>query len=245
VGGDHRRVNPDLPLSRAILSAQEQGIVPVIADIKPVSPRDGDLLSHRAPAELARTLAGACACALSVVTEPRDFGGSCAMLAEVADAVSLPVLRKDFFSAPEQIAESHAANASAVLLIMATIPDPLASQLYQETRRLGMEAVVEIHTRRELDRALALDPTIIGINNRNILELETDLSDVRVTEELAPFVPDSITTISESSLNTPEEVRRARQAGVDAVLIGTAILQAPDIAARLKTFIDAEESHAV
>jgi len=238
-------VNPDLPLSGAIISARERGIVPVIADIKPVSPRDGDLLSSKAPAELAHTLADAGACALSVVTEPRDFGGSCAMLAEVADAVSLPVLRKDFFSAPEQIAESAAARAGAVLLIMATIPDPLASELYRETRRLGMEAVVEIHSGEELDRALALDPTIIGINNRNILELETDAGDVRVTEELAPLVPDSITTISESSLNTPEEVRRARRAGVDAVLIGTAILQAPDIGARLQTFIEAEDASAV
>ena len=155
------------------------------------------------------------------------------------------MLRKDFFSAPEQIAESAAARAGAVLLIMATIPDPLASELYRETRRLGMEAVVEIHSGEELDRALALDPTIIGINNRNILELETDAGDVRVTEELAPLVPDSITTISESSLNTPEEVRRARRAGVDAVLIGTAILQAPDIGARLQTFIEAEDASAV
>jgi indole-3-glycerol phosphate synthase len=244
VGGDHRRVNADLPLSQAIVAAQERGIVPVIADIKPVSPRDGDLLSSRAPAELACTLAGAGACALSVVTEPRDFGGSCAMLAQVADAVSLPVLRKDFFSTPEQVAESRTAHAGAVLLIMATIPDPLASQLYQETRRLGMEAVVEIHTRRELDRALALEPTIIGINNRNILKLETDPGDVRVTEELAPLVPDSIITISESSLNRPEEVRRARQAGADAVLIGTAILQASDLPARLRTFVEAEKSSA-
>ena len=238
-------MSPDLPLSRAILAAQEQRVVPVIADIKPVSPRDGDLLNSRAPAELAHTLASAGACALSVVTEPRDFGGSCAMLAEVADAVPLPVLRKDFFSAPEQVAESAAARAGAVLLIMATIPDPLAAQLYRETRRLGMEAVVEIHNREELDRALALDPTIIGINNRNILELETDPGDVRVTEELAPLVPDSITTISESSLNTPEEVRRARRAGANAVLIGTAILRAPDIAARLQTFVQAEDSQAV
>jgi len=225
-------VNPDLPLSRAILSAQEQGIVPVIADIKPVSPRDGDLLSHRAPAELARTLAGACACALSVVTEPRDFGGSCAMLAEVADAVSLPVLRKDFFSAPEQIAESHAANASAVLLIMATIPDPLASQLYQETRRLGMEAVVEIHTRRELDRALALDPTIIGINNRNLHTFEVSLE---TTLGLCPEIPPDVVVVAESGIHAPEDVARLTAAQVNAMLIGESLVTAEDIGAKLRS----------
>ena len=239
MGCDHRRVSRDQPFSRAIATARERGAVPVIADIKPVSPRDGDLLDSRQPADLARDLAAAGACALSVVTEPENFGGSCAMLAEVAAAVPLPVLRKDFFSTPEQIAESARAGAGAVLLIMATTPDPLARQLYAQTRELGMEAVVEIHTRAELDRALTLEPTIVGVNNRNILELETDPGDVRVTEELAPLVPDPIQVISESSLRSPAEVRRALQAGAHAVLIGTAILQAGDLRASLADFVNA------
>ena len=225
-------------LARAIVGAKKRGMVPVIADIKPISPRDGDLLSRREPAALAISLTAAGACALSVVTEPQNFGGSCRMLAEVARAVPLPVLRKDFFTTPEQIEESLSAGASAVLLIMATTPDPLAARLYQETCRLGMEAVVEVHTREELDRALALEPTIIGINNRDILELETDAGDVCITEELAPLVPDPILTISESSLNSPAEARRALKSGADAVLIGTAILQAKDLRACLSTFLE-------
>lgn len=222
-------MNTHLPLSNAIRGAKEKGRVPVIADIKPISPRDGNLLGKRSPVDLARALAGAGACALSVVTEPKHFGGSKEILEEVARATSLPVLRKDFFSKPEQIAESHEAGASAVLLIMATTPDSLAFLLYQRARELGMEIVVEIHSREELQRALELNPTVIGINNRNILELETDSGDVRVTEELAPFVPQPILTISESALRSRQEVRRALQAGADCVLIGTAILQSSDL----------------
>ena len=172
----------DAPLSRVIVGARERGAVPVMADIKPVSRRDGDLPGARRPADLARRLQEAGACALSVVTEAEHFGGSCAVLEEVADAVSLPVLRKDFLSAPDQIEASRAAGASAVLLILATTPDSLAASLYGCARELGLEAVVEIHTRKELDRALELDPTIIGINNRNILELEKDPGDVGIAD---------------------------------------------------------------
>jgi len=122
-------------------------------------------------------------------------------------------------------------------LILATTPDLLASALYRRARELGLEAVVEIHTRRELERALALSPTIIGINNRDILLLETDSGDVRVTEELAPLIPREVLAISESSLQTEEHVRRAVEAGADAVLVGTALLQAGDPAAFLSRLI--------
>jgi indole-3-glycerol phosphate synthase len=207
--------------------------VPLVADIKPVSPRDGDLVRHRTPSGLAQSLADAGACALSVVTEQKHFGGSLRILKEVAQAVSLPVLRKDFFSSLQQIDQSKEAGAAAVLLIMATIPEHLVSVLYQHVYELGMEAVVEIHTRPELERALGLSPTIIGINNRDILKLEKDSGDVRITEELAPLVPEGVVTISESSLRIPDDICRAIDAGADAVLVGTALLQADDPASCL------------
>lgn len=228
MGGIHGRVSHHLPLSNAIREARAKGLSPVIADIKPISPRDGDLLSKRSPGHLAQVLSEAGAAALSVVTEAKHFGGSREILEEVVRATTLPVLRKDFFSEPNQMAESHKAGASAVLLIMATTSDASASLLYKTARELGMEVVVEVHRREELHRALKLDPTIIGINNRDIRTLERDAGDVRVTEELAPLVPDRILTISESALHSREEVRRALQAGADGVLIGTAILQSPD-----------------
>jgi indole-3-glycerol phosphate synthase len=225
------------PLSSAILGAKREGVLPLVADIKPVSPRDGDLVGARDVAGLARLLVEAGACALSVVTEARRFGGSLQTLRRVCDSVKVPVLRKDFFSTPEQVEESGREGAAAVLLILATTPDPLASALYRRARELGLEAVVEIHTRRELERALALSPTIIGINNRDILLLETDSGDVRVTEELAPLIPREVLAISESSLQTEEHVRRAVEAGADAVLVGTALLQAGDPAAFLSRLI--------
>ena len=235
MGDGHRGVAR--PLSQAIAGARARGAAAVIADIKPTSPRDGDLLDGRSPADLARTLAGAGACALSVVTETQDFGGSCQILSEVAGAVSLPVLRKDFLRETGQIDESQSAGAAAVLLILATMSDEVAATLYERTVTLGLEAVVEVHTRQELDRAVALQPTIIGINNRDILELERDPGSVATTEELAPLVPGGITTLSESALLTDDDVRRALGAGVDAVLIGTMLLRAPDPSARLRDLV--------
>ena len=215
-------------LSRAILTAKESGRVPVIADIKPVSPRDGNLLGARGPVQWARLLEEAGVCALSVVTEQQHFGGSMEIFREVVRATHLPVLRKDFVSDPRHVMESHEAGAGAVLLIMATTPDSLASRLHRQIRALGMEAVVEVHSREELDRALSLEPAIVGINNRNILELETDSGDVLITEEIAPLVPEHVLVISESSLRSSHEIRRAFQAGADAVLVGTALLLSPD-----------------
>ncbi len=228
MGEHHRRLTPPQSLSGAIKSFKSKGQVPVIADIKPFSPRDGDLLKDRKPADLSRSLAKAGICALSVVTEANHFGGSIAMLREVTQASDLPVLQKDFFSTPAQIIASYAAGADAFLLILATTPDEVAMELCHCGRELGMEAVVEIHSRNELLRALRLQPTIIGINNRNILELEKDNGNVGVTEDLAPLIPDGIVKISESSLRSKDEVLRAVRAGADAVLIGTAVLQATD-----------------
>ncbi len=205
----------------------------MIVDIKPVSPRDGDLLSNRTPADLARAAQAAGACAVSVVTEPVHFGGSIDMLREVAEACNLPVLQKDFFTRPEQVDESFEAGASAFLIILSTVSDEVASRLHERGLALGMEAVVEIHTENELKRALKLNPAIIGVNNRDINRLELDPGDVRVTESLAPSVPEHIPTISESSLLTPQDVERAFRAGADAVLIGTAILKALDLRSSL------------
>ena len=221
-------------LSNAIIEAKRGGRSPVIVDIKPVSPRDGDLLKERTPAQLARIVQEAGACAVSVVTEPVHFGGSVEMLREVADGCDLPVLQKDFFTRPEQVDESCDAGASAFLLILSTVSDEVAHKLHERGKELGMEAVVEVHTEQELQRAIALKPAIIGINNRDINRLELDAGDVRVTEKLAPLTPEHIPTISESSLLTPEDVKRAFRAGADAVLIGTAILQAADLRASLE-----------
>ena len=233
MGRVHRRITSGGPFSKAILEAKQADRVPVIVDIKPVSPRDGDLLNQRTPGDLGRLIEAAGACATSVVTESRHFGGSVDMLREVAASCNLPVLQKDFFSSIDQVEESHNAGAVAFLIILSMTPDDVALKIYERGRELGMEAVVEIHTANELKRALKLDPTIIGINNRDISRLELDEGSVAVTEKLVSLVPEPIITISESSLLTKDDVKRAVLAGADAVLIGTAILKANDLKAGL------------
>lgn len=225
------------PFSTAIRRAKRRKILSLVADIKPASPRDGELVGLRDPGELARSLVKAGACALSVVTEPKHFGGSLQVLRRVCEAAEVPVLRKDLFSSTDQIEESKSLGAAAVLLILATTPDPLALDLYRLALDRGLEVVVEIHTRRELERALTLSPAIVGINNRDILNLETDSGDVRVTEELAPLVPGGILKISESSLQNQEDIQRAIDAGADAVLVGTALLRAADPPAFLSRLV--------
>ena len=232
-----RRIGGDRPLSDSVLEARKGVRLPVIVDIKPVSPRDGDLLKRRKPADLARMAEQAGACAVSVVTESSRFGGSMDMLREVAGACSLPVLQKDFFTTPEQVAESCAAGAASFLIILSTVSDTTAQTLYRCGRQLGLEPVVEIHTAAELKRALPLNPTIIGINNRDIARLELDAGDVRVTEKLAPAVPEDIVILSESALQSCDDVQRAFSAGAHAVLIGTAILRSGDFTSNLKNLM--------
>jgi indole-3-glycerol phosphate synthase len=216
--------------SRAILGAREGGKFPLVVDIKPVSPRDGDLVGSRDPAVLAGNLEKAGVCALSVVTEPEHFGGSLEMLREVVSATSLPVLRKDFLSSPDDVDASLTAGAAAVLLTLSTVPELDAPGLYRRICSLGMEPLVEVHTHEELHLALGLtpEPTIIGINNRDITRLEKDTGDVGVTEALAPAVPEGITILSESAMLSPRDVARAFAAGAHGVLVGTAVLQADD-----------------
>jgi len=214
--------------SRAILGAREVGRVPLVVDIKPVSPRDGDLVRSRDPAALARMFDAAGVCALSVVTEREHFGGSLEMLREVVSSTSLPVLRKDFLNSPHDVDASLAAGAAAVLLTLSTVPDLEAPGLYRRILAMEMEPLVEVHTLEELHFALGLTPgpTIIGINNRDITRLEKDDGNVGITESLAPLVPHGVAILSESAMLTSEDVARAFAAGADGVLIGTAVLQA-------------------
>jgi indole-3-glycerol phosphate synthase len=228
--------------SKAILDAVQGGKLPLAADVKPLSPRDGELLRDRDPVEMAKTLEAAGVCALSVVTEQVHFGGSLDLLRRVSDAVCVPVLRKDFITSVRQIDETIEAGASAVLLTLATIPELEIGGLYRRSLALGLEPVVEVHTETELHLALGLmpGPAIIGINNRDITALEKDDGDVSVTEALAPLVPEGVAILSESSILTPAEARRAYGAGAHAVLVGTALWKAADPGACAREFAGRE-----
>jgi indole-3-glycerol phosphate synthase len=223
-----------LRLSEAITAGKTRGKAPVIAEIKVKTPRDGDLLRGRDPVDVAKEMEVAGATALSVVTEPRHFGGSLQTLRDIARCLSLPILRKDFITTKEQVYESRESGAGALLLILSMTPHKATAALYDLSKRLGMETVIEVHSAQEMREALSLNPKIIGINNRNITMLETDSGDVSTTERLTALTPENVLVISESSIETRDDVRRAMNAGADAVLVGTALMKAPSIEEKLE-----------
>lgn len=220
--------------SEALRAVRRSGRMAVIPDIKVRSPKEGALLRGRDPVELAKLLEAAGAAALSVVTEEESFGGSLELLEKVCCAVQVPVLRKDFIQDETQLKESQEAGADAVLLIAAHLEGPRLARLHEAAHRLGLETLIEVHTEAELKSVIGLQLDALGINNRDILQLERDGGTVATTERLARLVPDSIVLISESGIATVDDVRRAARAGATAVLVGTAILQADDPAACLQ-----------
>lgn len=225
---------PELRLYSAIRAAGAGGVTPVIAEIKARSPRDGDLLRGRDPVGLAVEMEEAGAAALSVVTEGVHFGGDLGVLRDVAESVSLPVLRKDFIRAEGQVHESRRAGASGLLLISSMLPLEAVGELDALSRGLGMDTVIEVHDEGEMGAVSTLDPGIIGINNRDISRLETGPGDVGRTELLAPLAPDRSLLVSMSAIACRRDARRAMDAGADAVLVGTALMKASSVEEKLR-----------
>ena len=215
-GGDERVSVSPRSLSAAFAAAERDGRVPVIAEVKPTSPTtDGE---HDAdPAALAKAMVDGGATALSVLTEPEHFGGSIENLRRVREAVDVPVLRKDFILREAQL---DTADSDMILLIARFLGDDLEPMLAAAQDR-GFQVLVEVHTAAELDAAIDAGAAVIGINNRDLAQLEVDLSTV---ERLAPDAPDDVTLIAESGVATVEDVRRMREAGADGLLIGSAIM---------------------
>ena len=216
---------------KGLREAKNRGVIPVIPDFKMISPRDGALFEDRDPILWARRMEAIGAPALSVVTEPKEFGGSLSLLREIVKAVNIPVLRKDFITREADLELTAEAGACAVLLICACITEARLTSLYRTALSLGLEPLVEAHTARELKLAGRLGAGLVGINNRDILALERDGGTVSTTSELAAWVPKGALLISESGISTPEEARAATEAGAGAVLVGTAIWRAADPAA--------------
>ncbi len=215
--------------SEAIVTRKEMGYIPVIPDLKKYSPGEGDLFRGRDPIEVVRKLAAEGAPAFSVVTEPENFGGSLQLLKRVAAETRLPVLRKDFIHNTDDLRITKECGAEAVLLICAAHTLADLTRLYEEALRLELEPLVETHSCEDLQWAGKMKAKLVGINNRNILELERDNGDVSTTELLAAHAPPEAVLISESAIRTPEDVEVAIKAGADAVLVGTALWQAEDM----------------
>ncbi|HET9633478.1 MAG TPA: indole-3-glycerol phosphate synthase TrpC [Terrabacter sp.] len=210
--------------------------VAVIAEVKRSSPSKGALADIPEPGLLARSYAAGGASAISVLTEERRFSGSLADLDEVRAAVRTPLLRKDFMVDPYQVTEARVHGADLVLLIVAALDDALLRDLSDQARELGMTTLVEVHDAAELDRALALDPALVGVNARNLKTLEVD---PRTVTDLLPRIPDHIVGVAESGVGGPADVARYVRAGAGAVLVGEALVKdgAPETA--IRAFIDA------
>ncbi len=199
----------------------------VIAEIKRHSPSRGPLRPDLNPAQVAAIYERSGAAAISVLTDHAFFGGSLDDLSQARQATSLPVLCKEFIIEPYQIFEAFMAGADAILLIAAVLDAVQLRDYYELAAGLGMEALVEVHDETELALALEAGADIIGINNRNLRTFEVSLD---VTRSLAPLIPPSVVKVSESGIHTPQDRELMAELGVDAILVGEALVTAPDIA---------------
>lgn len=210
----------------------------LIAEVKRASPSRGALAPHLDACALAEIYATNGAAAVSVLTDERYFKGSLADLRAVRQRFpSLPLLRKDFIFHPYQLYQARAAGADAVLLIAAYLPAERLQALHELARLLGMDALVEVHNRQELEAALACSPRLLGINNRNLHDFQISLE---TTLALRPYVPPEVCLVAESGIHSRQDVERLRragqlsEAGVDAILVGEALVTAEDIAGKVR-----------
>jgi indole-3-glycerol phosphate synthase len=201
---------------------QGEGKVALIAEVKKASPSAGVIVESFDPLAIAENYARAGVDAISVLTDEKFFQGHLNYLGLIREAVSQPLLRKDFILDPVQIAEAASAGADAILLIVAALDQDQLVNLLGTAVTYQLDALVEVHTLAELDRALETPAQIIGINNRNLATFEVDLS---VTEKLSEQVPEEIVLVSESGIRTAEDLARIKACGVDAVLIGEALMR--------------------
>ena len=218
------------------------GAVKIISAVKRSSPSKGALAAIPDPAALASTYEAGGATVISVLTEQRRFNGSLADLDAVRAAVDIPILRKDFIVTPYQIHEARAHGADLVLLIVAALEQNVLVSLLERTRSLGMEALVETHSRLEALRAMEAGASIIGVNARNLKTLEVDRSTV---EQVIDVIPQDVVAVAESGVANAHDVFEYAKWGADAVLVGEALVTSGDPRASIQDMVSAGQHPAL
>ncbi len=235
-GADRLAVERDArnaPPPRDFAAALRRDTVALIAEVKHASPSKGVLIEDFDPVRLATTYADNGAAAISVLTDEPFFQGHLDHLRAVRAAVDVPVLRKEFVIDPYQVYEGRAAGADAILLIAAALEDSAMADLHALISALGMSALVEVHNEAELDRALKIGATLIGVNNRDLRTFNEDLS---TTGRIARLIPGGVTLVAESAIRSADDVRHMGELGADAVLVGEALVKSARTADTVREF---------
>jgi len=210
---------------RGALQALTGSEMKIISEVKRASPSKGDLGEILQPARLAAQYESGGASVISVLTEERRFKGSIKDFTEVRREVSIPMLRKDFIVTEYQVIESRVLGADLLLLIVAGLSQSQYCDFHQMANELGMDVLVEIHNEEELERALEANPTIVGVNSRNLKTLDVD---PRAFDQLLPMIPSGIIKVAESGISERSEVAHVEELGADAILVGETLVRAGD-----------------